>query len=131
MIKQILSKPTKIKLSVISIFSISIIIITNHSLSVLGISLPFVLKPEQPIDVNSHLFSILINLFLLFTVWLKIRTKTFFIPHLTVNIFIVVLIALFLLMLLQSLQQGSIYLVFFAVVNLISLLILLFYKPVS
>ena len=90
MINQILSKPTKIKLSVISIFSISIIIITNHSLSVLGISLPFGLKPEQPIDVNSHLFSILINLFLLFTVWLKIRTKTFFIPHLTVNIFIVV-----------------------------------------
>jgi len=131
MIRLILSKPTKIKFSVISIFTISVILITQHSLSMLGVSLPFAPQTSQPVDTGSLLFSILINIFLVFTVWLKIRTKVHLIPHWIINIFIVVLTLLFVLMLLQSLQAVSVYLGFFALVNIISLLILLFYKPVN
>jgi hypothetical protein len=130
MIKLVLSKPTKIKFSVISIFTISVILITQHSLSILGVSLPFAPQTSQPVDTGSLLFSILINIFLVFTVWLKIRTKVHLIPLWIINIFIVVL-TLFILMLLQSLQAVSVYLGFFALVNIISLLILLFYKPAS
>jgi hypothetical protein len=124
---RMMKMPLSITVSAIAIYLVSACMLIKHVSIIFNITLPFNMSSGQG-SIDSSIISVVINVLLLLTVWIKVKVNSSVIYHRLLNSFIVIFFLLFLLMSLQSLQSGEWLLLTAAFINIAALALIFFYQ---